>query len=65
MATHNLAPTENQRMKGKERTANVKDRTEKEKGGVTKEKEQMFVWTDDEVELLLEVTHKYKGEESR
>ena len=46
--------------KGKERAANAKDRTEKEKDGTTKEKEQTFVWTDDEVELLLNVTHEYK-----
>ena len=29
-------------------------------GWATKAKEQAFVWTDNEVELLLKVTHEYK-----
>ena len=60
MATRNLEPTENQRLKGKERRTNAKDWTTKEKDGTRKGKEQTFVWTDDEAELLLKVTYEYK-----
>ena len=69
MATSNSAATMDQTANGKERNAKTKEgtvsvkgkeRTAKEKDGATKAKEQAFVWTDDEVELLLKVTHEYK-----
>ena len=69
MATSNSAATMDQTASGKERNAKAKEgtvsakgkeRTAKEKDGATKAKEQAFVWTDDEVELLLKVTHEYK-----
>ena len=69
MTTSNSAVTMDQTVNEKERntkteeetvSAKGKERIAKEKDGAMKVKEQAFVWTDDEVELLLKVTHKYK-----
>ena len=67
MATSNSAATMDQTAKGKERMAKAKDGTAKAKDKTTiakdkgaKAKEPVFVWSDDEVELLLKVTHDYK-----
>ena len=48
--------------KAKEGTVSAmgKEQTAKEKDRATKVKEQAFVWMDDEVKLLLKVTHEYK-----
>ena len=69
MTASNSAVTMDQTANEKERntktkegtvSAKGKERIAKEKDGAMKAKEQAFVWTDDEVELLLKVTHKYK-----
>ena len=69
MTTSNSAVTMDQTVNEKERntktkegtvSAKGKERIVKEKDGAMKAKEQAFVWADDEVELLLKVTHEYK-----
>ena len=54
----NPAKAEEKNVKAKERTAKVKEATAKVKDETAKE--QTFVWTDDEVELLLKVTYEFK-----
>ena len=59
----NPAKAKEKNTKAKERTAKAKEATAKAKDGTVKDetaKEQMFVWTDDEVELLLKVMHEFK-----
>lgn len=49
--------------KEKEGTAKVKEETANTWNGIVKDenaKEQPFVWMNDEVELLLRVTHEFK-----
>ena len=60
MATRNAETTGDQAAQGKERSAKAKSEKGQAKDDSAKAKEQTFVWTDDEVELLLKVTHEYK-----